>query len=244
MVHVHQHWSLALCASLVLTGSSARAQSVDDIRWVPNGPVFAVAHHDGITYVGGQFSIVSPPSGAGVPINSGNGLIPAGFPYVIGRVFTVVGDGAGGWYLGGLFTSVGGQPRNNVAQLASDLSVTAWNPNANGAVSALQITTVGTVYAGGEFTSIGGQARNRLAELDASGNATVLNPDLNGNVLSLATSGSIMYVGGEFTFVGVVPRSRLAAIDVNTRTLASWNPGCDGPVRALEVGRASCRERV
>ncbi len=237
MMRARRLLSFALCATFVFAGSSARAQTVDNIRWVTNGSVFAVAHHDGITYVGGQFTVVSPPSGAGVSINSGNGVVPAGFPFVVGRVFTAVGDGSGGWYLGGIFTSVGGQPRNNVAHLGSDLSVTAWNPNANGAVLALQITTLGTVYAGGDFTSIGGQARNRLAELDASGNATAMNANLSSTVRALATSGSAMYVGGDFTFAGggALPRSRLLAIDINTRTTTTWNPGCNGSVLALEV---------
>lgn len=237
MARAHWSWSFALCAPFLLAGSSARAQTVDNIRWVTNGSVFAVAHHDGITYVGGQFSIVSPPSGAGVAINAGNGVVPGGYPWVVGRVFTAVGDGSGGWYLGGIFTSVGGQPRNNVAHLGSDLSVTAWNPNANGAVLAMQITTLGTVYAGGDFTSIGGQARNRLAELDASGNATAMNANLNSTVRALASSGSTMYVGGDFTFAGggTLSRNRLLAIDVNTRTTTTWNPGCNGSVFALEV---------
>jgi hypothetical protein len=53
------------------------------LRWVPNGPVFAVARHNGITYVGGQFTMVSP-SGAGAPINVANDVIPVGFPPVVG----------------------------------------------------------------------------------------------------------------------------------------------------------------
>ena len=82
-------------------------------------------------------------------------------------MYAVASDGAGGWYIGGYFTAVGGLPRSNLAHVASDLSVSAWNPNANGAVYALAVSG-STVYAGGDFTSIGGQARNRIAALDAT----------------------------------------------------------------------------
>ena len=228
--------SLAVLAAVILPGSEVRAQPVDDIRWVPNGPVYAVARHDGITYVGGQFTIVSPPGGGGAPINIANDVIPAGYPYVVGRVFAVAPDGLGGWYIGGLFTHVGGQPRNNIARIAADYSVYAWNPNANGAVLALATPTSGTIYVGGEFTSIGGQSRTRLAELDANtGLATSMNIEMSSVVRALGNAGTTMYVGGDFTFAGVTPRSRLCAINMATRTLTTWNPGASGTVHALEV---------
>ncbi|GIW09479.1 MAG: hypothetical protein KatS3mg061_0536 [Dehalococcoidia bacterium] len=63
-------------------------------------------------------------------------------------------------YVGGLFTSVGGQARNYLAALdAATGNVTSWNPNANGSVYALAVSG-STVYVGGDFTSVGGQARN------------------------------------------------------------------------------------
>ena len=42
------------------------------------------------------------------------------FPEVRGQVLAVVSDGAGGAYLGGLFSSVGGHLRFNVAHLLPD----------------------------------------------------------------------------------------------------------------------------
>ena len=66
--------------------------------------------------------------------------------------------GYGGYnqiFLGGQFSSVGGQPRNRIASLAAFGPVTSWDPNANGTVHS--IAQVGsTVYVGGAFGTIGG----------------------------------------------------------------------------------------
>src|SRR5438093_7762236 len=46
-------------------------------------------------------------------------------------------DGNGGWYLGGVFTAVQGQPRTRLAHVDAGGNVTAWNPGSNGSVYAL-----------------------------------------------------------------------------------------------------------
>ncbi len=54
---------------------------------------------------------------------------------------------------GGLFTTIGGQTRNRIAEI--DLTTgapTAWNPNANNRVSAI-VVDGSTIYVGGLFTS-------------------------------------------------------------------------------------------
>ncbi len=52
-------------------------------------------------------------------------------------------------YVGGGFTSIGGQPRNRIAALdATTGAATSWNPNANLGVSAL-VVSGSTVYVGG-----------------------------------------------------------------------------------------------
>jgi hypothetical protein len=117
---------------------------------------------------------------------------------------------AGGGFQGS-FTTIGGQPRNNIAALdATSGLATSWNPNANGGVSALAVSG-NTVYAGvsfaGGFTTIGGQPRNNIAALDAtSGLATSWNPNANDAVVTLVVSGNTVYAGGGFG--------------------ASWEPSC------------------
>ena len=57
-----------------------------------------------------------------------------------------------------------------------------------------------------------------------------------GSVLALALSadGSRLVAGGDFSYFGGTVRSRLAAVDPRTGAIdPAFNPGADGPVRAL-----------
>jgi hypothetical protein len=69
-------------------------------------------------------------------------------------------------YVGGDFTSIGGQTRNCIAALDAATGVaTAWNPNAAGRVLALAVSG-STVYAGGGFAHVGGETRKSFAQFD------------------------------------------------------------------------------
>ena len=126
-------------------------------------------------------------------------------------------------YVGGAFTSIGGQARNHIAGLdATTASATDWNPNSDGDVGVLAVNG-STIYVGGGFTNIGGQARNHIAALDAgTGAAAVWNPDANGYVGALALDGSTVYAGGDFTTIGGLPQAHIAGMgDVTMPTLLS-----------------------
>ena len=57
-------------------------------------------------------------------------------------------------YVGGIFTSIGGQPRNRIAAIDATTGLaTAWNPNADSWEQSLAVSG-GIVYAGGAFTNI------------------------------------------------------------------------------------------
>jgi outer membrane protein assembly factor BamB len=99
-----------------------------------------------------------------------------------------LGDGV--LYVGGMFSSIGGQPRSRLAALnAATGDVTAWDPNPNERVDALAVDG-GTVYAGGQFGGIGGQARPFVAAIDAgTGLATPWNAGADAGVRALAVGG-------------------------------------------------------
>src|SRR5439155_13362213 len=121
--------SLAPAAILAfLSPRLAQAQSVNPNLWVTNGVVNAMTTVSDTLYVGGSFTRVQPVTGGGVPLDLTTGAAVSGFPRVHGRVFAAIPDGAGGWYLGGAFDSVGTQPRTNVARVLSNLSVSSWAP--------------------------------------------------------------------------------------------------------------------
>jgi hypothetical protein len=233
---------LALLVGLLGLAQPAQASAplMADL-WVPNGSVQAILLSGSTLYIGGNFTYVGPPTGSFAALDAG-GAPDRAFPPVSGTINAIAPDGAGGWYVGGTFTSVGGHPRNNLAHLKADKSLDfAWNPNPNGQVKALLVNS-STLYVGGKFTTIGGQTRNYLAALDTgTGLATAWNPNPNWWVHSLAvppTSGgssSIIYVGGEFTSISWRPRNRIAALDTGTGNATNWDPNADGVVSSLVV---------
>ncbi|MGE5176425.1 MAG: hypothetical protein ACM3JJ_08625, partial [Hyphomicrobiales bacterium] len=216
----------------------ACAQTIDDGFWVTNGPVNTVVRDGRTIYIGGKFTRVSPASGCGVPLDASSGAPLTSFPMVTGgEILAVVPDGAGGWYIGGLFESVGGVARSNLAHIASDLSVSPWNPGCDSLVLALAVSG-STIYVGGQFSTIGGQPRSNIAALDATtGLATSWSPNADWWVGALEVSGTTVYAGGTFTSIGGQMRSGLAALDANTGSATAWNPNPVGTlaIYALEV---------
>src|SRR5262245_56478377 len=115
---------LSLALALTITSSRATwAQAVDPSTWVTNGSVWALHSHSGTLYVGGEFTLVGPATGSAVLVNAATGANSGLFPKVEGIVLTAIRDGVGGWYLGGLFCSVGGVARQNLAHVAADYTV-------------------------------------------------------------------------------------------------------------------------
>jgi hypothetical protein len=217
---------------------------------VPDGAVMAVSHDatSGVTYLGGQFTRLGLNTGYGVPLNPDTGY-PAAFPPVsnsggAGLVFATAADGAGGYYIGGVFDTVGGETRGNLAHILADGTLdAAWAPSTNVLVTALAVSG-DTVYVGGYFTAItdsfGTQTRNRLAAIDSSGDVTSWDPQANNDVNTLAVSGSMVYVGGRFTSFGggATARNRLAAFDTSSlspEVPTSWDPSASSVVSTIAV---------
>jgi hypothetical protein len=139
-------------------------------------------------------------------------------------------------YVGGYFTSIGGQVRSRIAALDGTTGLaTDWDPAAGGVVLTLALSG-STIYVGGYFTSIGGQERHSIAALDATtGLATTRNPSADYDVYALAVSGSTVYAGGVFTNIGGQARNRIAALDATTGLATAWDPNADLHVWALAV---------
>ncbi|HEX5218698.1 MAG TPA: hypothetical protein VFZ59_03960 [Verrucomicrobiae bacterium] len=188
-------------------------------------------------YVSGNFPIIGGQFRTCLAaIDVTTGLVQAWDPALNGppaRSVNAIAVSGNTLYIGGLFNSVGGQSRTNIAAL--DLTTglaTSWNPGANGRVHAL-LVAANTVYAGGAFTTIGGAARRNVAALDkTTGSATVWADDnANGTVFSLALSGSTLYVGGTFTRIGgATTRHALAALDASSGAATPWDPGISSVV--------------
>ncbi|HXJ72535.1 MAG TPA: hypothetical protein VNM37_06770, partial [Candidatus Dormibacteraeota bacterium] len=85
--------------------------------------------------------------------------------------------------VGGLFTSLVGQPRANIGRLNADGSLdTAFNPQVGGNVfnpyvGTLAVQADGKIVVGGRFTTLADQLRNNLGRLNANGTLdTTFNP--------------------------------------------------------------------
>ena len=160
----------------------------------------------------------------------GTGAIDSAWPAVDSSVQAIAPDGAGGWFLAGAFTKVGGQRRDGLAHITAGGTLDpVWAPMAaGGPVHALAV--VGDiVYAGGDIASINGQRRSRLAALDrVSGRPLPWSPRVDSDVFTLAANDGVLYAGGWFDRVDGMPRKGLAAFDAASGALSAWNPGLAG----------------
>lgn len=229
----------AMAATLALDDRTAEASPspTPDATAGTNGDVLTIVQVGTRTYLGGSFSWAGPFTGSGVVVGDSDGRRIGAIPRINGPVRAAVADGAGGWYVGGEFSFVNGQPRARIAHLLASGAVTAWNPGADGTVLSLAVGG-NKVYAGGSFATVGGQQRANLAAIDtATGNATGWNPGANGpvNALALSGDGARLYAGGSFATLGGEPRGNAGALDAATGAAIAWNPGADGAVNALAL---------
>lgn len=123
-------------------------------------------------------------------------------------------------FIGGVFTSVGGQSINRLAKISAIGTGTAdpsWNPNPSNPVSRLTISGSNLIVAG-NFTTIGGISRNRLAKISLSGSASVdvsWNPDVDNDVNDMELVGTQLYFCGNFNTVGGQAKNKVAKVSLN-----------------------------
>ncbi|MEZ5064609.1 MAG: hypothetical protein R3B81_07715 [bacterium] len=222
--------SLAAAPPAILPAAARAQAQLDPKYWIQGDWTVDQAVRVGTNlYLRGGFTILGPFTGGAVPLDPATGERVGAFPVVMGSdlsgvsVRRIIPDGAGGWFLGGQFTTVGGQPRANLAHVAADLTVTAWNPGTNGIVEDLELQG-STLYVAGWFTTLGGQTRNRLGAVDVtSGAVQAWNPNASGAVLDIQRVGSRFFAGGMFVAVGGQARTAIAEIDVATGATTAWN---------------------
>lgn len=133
-------------------------------------------------------------------------------------------------YVGGYFSSVGGQSANNIARWDGS----HWYPLGTGLDGAVYTIAVSgnNVYVGGIFTHAGGQVANRIARWDGS-QWYPLGSGLNSAVNSIGVNDSDVYVGGYFTQAGGQPAARIARWDGS-----AWHPlgsGVPGTSQVLDL---------
>lgn len=239
----------ALLGLLVVATLPTRLVAQTNISPLPGatGEIRAVAFNGDYMYIGGDFTSITTPAHYAAQFDTlGSGtLLPNALPPIAGGdVRAVVPDAMGGFYIGGSFTHVGGQPLARLAYINPDGSVSSTFTPAvgNNLVTSLALHN-GVLYLGGTFTQLGGELRGRLGAVNAQTGALLdWNPNASSTVNALAISGTTLYVGGSFTtfMEATVNRNRLAAFDLNSlgnenRGLISWNPNASSSVNTLVV---------
>ena len=202
--------------------------------WDPHGDgnaVLAMASGNSYTYAGGTFVLMNGKARNNLAcLDASTGAATSWDPNADMSVnaIAVSGDSI---YVGGLFNTVGGQPRSKIARLDGTGAAMNWNPGANGEVSCLALGP-GRVYAGGFFTAIAfGSPRNRIAAIDpVSGSIISWNPNANSAVFTIKVDASNVYAGGMFTFISGVARNHIARLTVAGGSASGWAPSLTGGV--------------
>ena len=231
-----------------------------DTAWNPiptNGSVDAIlVDSSDNLYVGGSFKNIGGQARNGLARLSSSGAVDPTWnpvpPNLLGGddIMALALDPSGSsLYVGGNFTSIGGQTRQHLAKISTSGSGTAdpaWNPNPNSWVSNILVGSGGNLYLSGGFTTIGGFARAHLAKISGAGAVDAVwdpnptpgtMPVIRVERLALDPLSGDIYVGGVFGSIGGLPITHLAKISSSGTgaAVASWNPMARGEVTALAV---------
>jgi len=136
-----KEWHAQLAAGSLPTAVSSRYAGLS------GGPLLRI----GNTIYAGAVNRLATPTGPAVVVSAESGKPETVRTHVAGgSVRAAIADGAGGWYLGGTFSSVGGVARGGLAHVRADGTLdTAFDPPAGlGQVRALALDA-GRLYVGG-----------------------------------------------------------------------------------------------
>ncbi len=260
--------ALGLTLALAVVGQPAKAQvgfeagisKFPNPTWGTNknptdvkksGQVWDIVEHNGIAYLGGEFTSIAPSVELAGAVDGASGLPASGFPTVSGGVVNVsVPDGTGGWYLGGDFTALNEYGVNGLAHILADGSIdTGWDASLAGAPAQDRfrpgahfrvwgLARMGSyLYVGGEFARFtekfgnDSATRNRIARVSAF-TGTVdqgWDPGADNTVRGLAPSpdGRRVYIAGDFGTVGGQARNGLASVN-DGGLVEPWAPSFPG----------------
>lgn len=198
-----------------------------------NSSVYALAVSGTNLYAGGEFSTAGGVAAKGIAKWDGSNWSALGSgmgpDWANPRINALLISGTN-LYVGGGFTTAGGQPADYVAKWDGN-TWSALGSGLDGIVWALAADAT-NLYAGGWFTNAGGLPANRIAKWD--GNVwSALGAGLGSSVYALAVAGTNLYVGGEFTTAGAGAANRMAKWDGTT--WSSLGAGTVGTVSALKV---------
>jgi len=213
----------------LISGATTSWQITPNVNFAsgpPNNQVRWITHSNDLLYIGGDFTtmggIIGPTRNRICAIEIFTGFVSTWYPPggANGNI-NVIEIFNNTMYVGGFFTTLGGQARNRIGAINMTTgTVTSWYPpgGANSTVFTL-LPQVGTniLYVGGFFTTLGGQTRNRIGAIDMTTGAVTSWYPTNGadnTVSRLAQNLDALYVTGNFATLGGQIRNRIGAIKI------------------------------
>lgn len=163
------------------------------------------------------------------------GILDTAFePGVSGAIDAIAVQPDGGILLGGYFTSINGEPRQNIARLLPDGSVESMTTfslgsGVNGTVYSMIVQADGKVLLGGTFNYVNNQGVTRIARLFADGNVEK-SPGMDGSAdgtvfcAAMQADGKFL-IGGCFYAVRGQPHRCVARLLSNGVAESGFNAG-------------------
>jgi hypothetical protein len=192
--------------------TNAKAQLLNTNFPQTNGFVYTVAVDsvNNVVFIGGNFSLVNgQPRNKLAALNLTTGALYAWNPGITGGLPMSMYIHRGALYIGGQFTTIGGQSHKFAAKYNSSQyntasgSLSTWNPAiTTGSVVNSIVARGDKVYLGGDILLTVSTGKY-FCELDtATATPTTFNDFPDATVNSLSIDGSTLYVGGSFSHVG------------------------------------------
>ncbi len=223
-----------------LTELNSTATAIHSLNVGLNGNIqsMALSSDGSLLYIGGGFTRVGNTARRHVAaINTNTGLLTSFNPNVVedpvggtdGVYALVLASNDATLYVGGSFTSAGGQSRGSVAAintttgLATSFSYDASNFSSNDVVTMALSLNNSILYLGGNFDP-------KIRAVNATtGVATSFAPALDNSVgdIKVSPDGNTLYVAGDFTDVNGTTRNRIAAFDTSSGNLLPFDPNLD-----------------
>ncbi|MDH5216425.1 MAG: hypothetical protein OEX19_01920, partial [Gammaproteobacteria bacterium] len=185
----------------------------------------ALAYHDDVLYVGGNFTTVNGQSRTRLAAFDAKGNLTSWAPVVDGQVSTITAF-EDRIVIGGMFNTV------DAVTTPGGLAVIGTDGGLRTLPSIRMAgQKVKTLLYDGRDLYVGGSgrleayptARSMLLSLNSDGTLSTWAPSVDRQVLTLEHDGTTLYVGGEFYAVEGVTRYYAVAFDANG-VLTSWNP--------------------
>ena len=193
---------------------------------------------DGRILVGGTFTSIAGASRNWLARLNADGTLDATFANTGVSGTGNISDGVsamaiqsdGKILISGMFTTVGGVTRNNIARLNSDGTLdTGFNPNANGMVTCMVVRTDGSIVTGGYFTQVAGASSGNpfgggLAILNSSGTISrIYNVSDAIWSLALQSDGKVVF-GGFLKTIDSVARNRMGRLNADGTLDSAFSP--------------------